>query len=138
MHVYFRFIHSNDQSALLEPPLDLFGGMYSIIVLQSRIVINISIKKKINYAVNVLWNIVLQTTLKRKVKVKALNQQEVKGQIKVIAVEGQGLGDRGSGWGSHDNRYPLWLPWIQLLICELIYICMAYRSVQKRKECVQI
>lgn len=46
MHVYFRFIHSNDQSALLEPPLDLFGGMYSIIVLQSRIVINISIKKK--------------------------------------------------------------------------------------------
>lgn len=88
MHIYFRFIHSNDQSALLEPPLDLFGGMYSIIVLQSRIVINISIKKKINYAVNVLWNIVLQTTLKRKVKVKALNQQEVKGQIKVIAVEG--------------------------------------------------
>lgn len=88
MHVYFRFIHSNDQSALLEPPLDLFGGMYSIIVLQSRFVINISIKKKINYAVNVLWNIVLQTTLKRKVKVKALNQQEVKGPIKVIAVEG--------------------------------------------------
>lgn len=134
MHVYFRFIHSNDRSALLEPPLDLFGGMYSIIVLQSRIVINISIKK--NDAVNVFWNILLQTTLKRKVKVKALNQQEVKGQIKVIAVEGQGLGDRGSEWGNHDNRYPLWLPWIQLLICELIYICMAYRSVQQRKEYV--
>lgn len=46
MHVYFRFIHSNDRSALLEPPLDLFGGMYSIIVPQSRFVINISIKKK--------------------------------------------------------------------------------------------
>lgn len=94
--------------------------------------------KEKNDAVNVFWNILLQTTLKRKVKVKALNQQEVKGQIKVIAVEGQGLGDRGSEWGNHDNRHPLWLPWIQLLICELIYICMAYRSVQKRKECVQI
>lgn len=91
-------------------------------VLQYKVyVFNISLKIKYD-AVNVFQNIMLQTTLRRKVKVKALIQQEVKGQIKVIAVEGQGQGDRGLEWGSHDHRFPLWLPWIQPLICELI--CM--------------
>lgn len=106
-----------------------FNPMYC-----SRYVINISIKIKYD-AINVLnQNIMLQTTLKRKVKVKALNQQEVKGQIKVIAVEGQGQGDRGSEWGSHDNRYPLWLPWIQPLICELICMYAWYIDLFKRER----
>lgn len=33
MYVYFRFIYSNDRLVFLEFFLDLFGGMYLIIVL---------------------------------------------------------------------------------------------------------